>query len=126
VLESTVQAEIRKAVCGLGWARLVRNNTGRAKTINEHTGTEQWIVYGLGKGGADLVGWVQMETGIARVLCVEVKRPKGGVISPEQLAWLGAVNKRGGAAAVCRSAQSAVAFAIRARTGELFSGVPIL
>lgn len=122
-LESTTQALIRKAVNELGWARLVRNNTGRAKTIDEDTGQEQWIVYGLGKGGADLVGWVQLaDNGLARVFCVEVKRPGGGRTEAEQLAWLTAVNKRGGAGAICRSPQDAVAFAHRARAGEVFTG----
>jgi hypothetical protein len=79
-------------------------------------------VFGLGKGGADLVGWVQLPSGHARVFCIEVKRPKGGVVSPEQIAWLTSINKNGGAGAVCRSAVEAVEFAKRARAGEFFTG----
>lgn len=119
-LEATVQSEIRFAVNSLSFARLVRNNVG------SYENNGQWVQYGLGKGSPDLVGWVQMENGIARVFCIEVKREDGGVIEPEQKASITAINKRGGAAAVCRSAASAVAFAARARAGELFSGVPVL
>lgn len=114
--ETPTQAAIRQAVCKLGYARLVRNNTGKVEKDG------QWIAYGLGRGGADLVGWVVMPSGYARVLCIEVKRPKGGVVSPEQIAWLTSINKNGGAGAICRSAEQAVEFAKRARAGELFTG----
>lgn len=118
MIETQVQAEIRKAVCSLGWARLVRNTVGTVQDINL-----QYHKFGLGVGSPDLVGWVQMENGIARVFCIEVKRLKGGVISDEQRASITAINKRGGSAAVCRSAKSAVEFAHRARAGEIFKGV---
>jgi len=117
ILEVTVQSEIRQAVCKLGWARLVRNNTGKVKDEDG-----QYHVFGLGKGGCDLVGWVQMPDGVARVFAVEVKRPKGGRTSAEQVAWITAVNKNGGVAGVCRSPEQAVALAERARSGEFFTG----
>lgn len=120
-LEATVQSQIRCEVNKLGFARLVRNNVGECR--DQHG---QYHVFGLGKGSPDLVGWVQLENGIARVFAIEVKREDGGVIEPEQRASITAINKRGGAAAVARSAASAVAFAYQARAGTFFSGVPIL
>jgi len=116
-LESTTQAKIRQAVNLLPYARLVRNNTGKVKTADG-----KWITYGLGNGGADLVGWVTMHNGLARVLCIEVKRPKGGKVAADQIAWLTSINKHGGAGAICRSAEQAVEFAERARDGEFFTG----
>jgi len=115
-LEAPIQAAIRGAVCALGWARLRRNMTGETQTP-----WGGYLRYGLGKGGADLVGWVTLPSGIARVLCIEVKRA-GERPDPDQVRWLSTVNKHGGAAAVCRSAETAVAFAERARAGEFFTG----
>ena len=115
--ESTTQAAIRQAVCQLGWARLLRNNTGRVRAEDG-----QYHVFGLGKGGADLVGVVVMENGLGRAFAIEIKRPQGGRTSPEQVAWLTAFNKLGGAGAVCRDRVTAIEFAHRARTGELFTG----
>lgn len=115
-LEGKVQAEIRAAVNRLGWARLVRNNTGVDAITH--------VRFGLGLGGADLIGWTVMPSGHARVLAIEVKREKGGVVSDSQVRWISTVNKWGGAACVCRSAKAAVAFCIAARAGQFWTGCP--
>ena len=111
--ETEVMRAIRKALCLLGWCRVMRNSVGFDAVTS--------VRYGLGKGSPDLVGYVQLENGLARAFAIEVKRPVGGRVSPEQKAWIGAFNKAGGAAAVCRSVPEAIQFAKRARAGERFT-----
>lgn len=67
-----------------------------------------------------------MENGLARVFAIEVKRPGKYHIEPEQIAWITALNKRGGAGAICTSPHAAVLFAKEAKTGKIFQGAPIL
>lgn len=108
--ESTIQAEIRQAVNLDGRAVVVRNNTGVGRALR----SEAKIRYGLGNGGADLVGMLR---GSGRVVALEVKTPIGR-LSADQVAWLAAVRARGGFAAVVRSVAEALAAVDRAVAGE--------
>lgn len=96
--ESQIQSAILAAVNADGRVRLVRNNTGECPSTH--------VVYGLGLGGADLVGMVRA-TG--RGVAIEVKSARG-VVRPAQRAWRVAFLAFGGAHAVCRSVEEAMAF----------------
>lgn len=74
-------------------ARLFRNHTGRMKDKDG-----RWHAFGLTVGGSDLVGW----TADGRFLAIEVKAGETKT-TPEQLAFIAAVNKAGGIAGVVRS-----------------------
>jgi hypothetical protein len=64
----------------------------------------QVIEAGLAVGSADLIG-----IGANGVFAaIEVKRPKGGVVSPEQTRFIKAVLSRGGIAGVARSPEEAL------------------
>lgn len=104
--ETPIMAAIRKAVNCDGRARLVRNNVG--------FDAEKKVRYGLGVGSADLVGFLL--DGSARLFCIEVKTPTGR-LSPEQRAWIGAVRRNHGFAAVARSVPEAMAALERALAG---------
>lgn len=54
-----------------------RNNTGATATPSGG-----WLQYGLGTGGADIIGCVA-----GRAVALEVKRPTVGKQSPAQRAW---------------------------------------
>lgn len=105
--ETTIMKKIRKAVNLDGRARLVRNNTG--------FDLQTKVRYGLGIGGADLVGLLR-DSG--RVFAIEVKTPIGR-LSAEQKAWLAAVRRFGGFAAVARSETEALAAVDRACAGAI-------
>jgi hypothetical protein len=103
--ETKIMQEIRQAVNLDGRCRLVRNNTGVDKQTH--------VRYGLGLGGADLVGLIR---GSGRGFAIEVKTPIGR-LSPEQRAWLAAFRALGGFAAVARSTDEALACVDRACAG---------
>ncbi len=101
--EQTIQQHIRLA-CSKGNTRLFRNNTG---TLVDRNGRP--VQFGLCKGSADLIGWrtvtitpEMVGQQVAVFLSIEVKTPTGR-LRPEQQAWLDAVQKAGGIAAVARS-----------------------
>lgn len=50
------------------------------------------------KGISDILGIVD-----SRMLCIEVKRPKGSKVSADQIAFIEMINKHGGLAFVARS-----------------------
>lgn len=93
-------------------ARLRRNRTGLA--IPWSRPDSRPIEYGLGTGGADIVGYL---FGSARVVALEVKEGSGRV-QDEQARWLAVIRKDGGFAAVVRSVDDAIAALERARKGE--------
>jgi len=93
--ETDIMRAIRVAVNATGKATLWRNNVGFDK--------DKKVKYGLGKGSADLVGFLH-STG--RILAVEVKTSVGR-LSPEQKAYLSFVAERGGIAGVARSVEEA-------------------
>jgi hypothetical protein len=88
--EHEIQQRIRMA-CGRGPVRLWRNNTG---ALVDQQG--RFVRFGLCKGSSDLIGLRSLEIKAA-----------GGVVSPEQRAFLRLVQKLGGVAAVCRSVEEA-------------------
>lgn len=85
------------------WADLSR--TGRVTLWRNNTGVDvdRGVRYGVGAGGADLVGFVR---GSGRFFALEVKTPTGRV-SGDQRLWIGHVNDHGGYAAVVRSVEDA-------------------
>lgn len=85
---------------------LWRNNSGLADF-----GTHK-VRYGLGVGGADLIG---MASG--RFIALEVKAAKGRV-SEQQSAFLDAVRRFGGVAEVVRSVEDALAVVEEARNAS--------
>jgi hypothetical protein len=70
------------------------------------------VTFGLGKGSADLVCIVPP---LGRWLCLELKRTKGGKVTPEQEAWLAGVRKFGAVAGVVRSVDEALTLLAEAR-----------
>lgn len=96
--------QIREAVNLTGRARLVRNQVGFDQ--------ERKLRYGLGIGSADLVGVIPG----GRLFALEVKTSAGRT-TPEQLAWLRAVRRWGGFAAIVRSVDDAIAALGRAEQG---------
>lgn len=114
-MERDVIGRIRAVVAAMPGVRVWRNQVGEIHEPKRH------LKYGLGLGSADIIGLVTMPSGMARFLAIEVKDK--GVVSPEQRAWLGCVNRDGGAAAVIRNEQDAMAFVRRAQQGERFAGM---
>jgi hypothetical protein len=107
--EHEIQQRIRLA-CGRGPVRLWRNNTG---ALVDQQG--RFVRFGLCKGSSDLIGLRSLEITpelvgqrIAQFVALEIKT-NCGVVSPEQRAFLQAVQDLGGLAAVCRSVQQAQA-----------------
>ena len=107
--EHEIQQRIRLA-CGRGPVRLWRNNTG---ALVDQQG--RFVRFGLCKGSSDLIGLRSLEITpelvgqrIAQFVALEIKS-NSGVVSPEQRAFLQAVQDLGGLAAVCRSVQQAQA-----------------
>jgi len=70
------------------------------------------ITYGLGKGSADLVCIVPP---LGRWLCIELKRTKGGKITPEQAFWLADVRRYGAIAGVVHSPEEALDLVAQAK-----------
>lgn len=90
---------IRTAVCKTRLAVVYRNNVG--------FDVQRKMKFGLGIGSADLVGMLIGGWNAGRVLAYEVKTPEGR-LSKEQIAWIQAVNKRGGFAYCVRSVDEAL------------------
>jgi hypothetical protein len=109
--ETILQAQIRKAVNLLPYARFWRNTVGKRNIEG------RWITWGLAKGSSDLVGLVQMPNGAARFTCLEIKQGSG-YESEEQEAFRAAVNRFGGYAAVVRSVDEALKAVEEARRGN--------
>lgn len=96
-MESDLYSPILLALSRAG-ARVFRNNVGLAR-YKTHV-----VRYGLAPGSADLIGW----TADGRFLALEVKTARGR-LTPEQRAFLDAVNRAGGIGACVRSADEALA-----------------
>ena len=61
---------------------------------------------GVRKGFPDVI--LPVARGAFHSLAIELKRRKGGTVSPEQRAWLAALKEQGWCAAVCRGAAEAI------------------
>lgn len=96
--ETPLMRDIHAAVLSTGRALLWRNNTGLA------TYGEAKVRYGLGVGGADLVGLLRPS---GRGFALEVKTPSGR-LSAEQRAWHRAWAGAGGFVACVRSVEEAL------------------
>lgn len=119
--ETRILQDIRAAVAELPGVLVWRNNTGVDVT--------RGIRFGIGVGGADLVGiatvpaLVGEDTGhydaarIGRFFGLEVKRP-GGRARPEQRMWADAVRQHGGFVATVHSVGEALAAIERCRAGD--------
>ncbi len=77
--------------------RLFRNSVGMVRLPGGGA-----IPYGLCPGSSDLIGWRTLPSGVAQFVALEVKSP-GGRTTPAQAAFLHAVARAGGLAAVVRS-----------------------
>lgn len=103
--ETRLQKQIRIAVNRIPGVRVVRNTTGFDERARAR--------YGLGKGGADLVGLVRP---FGRAIAIEVKAP-GARTDPahakRQEAWRRAFERFGGAACVVTSVYDAQQFVLR-------------
>lgn len=102
--EQAIMQRVQLAASRLGW-RLFRNNVG---VLPDRRGVP--VRYGLCPGSADLVGWRSVTITpdmvgqtLAQFTAVEVKGPTGR-LTPEQAAWLQAVDQAGGLTVVARSA----------------------
>ena len=107
--EQQIQQAIRLEL-GRGPVRLWRNNTG---TLLDRQGRP--VQFGLCKGSADLIGLRSITIGpehlgqrLAVFAAVEVKSATGRV-TPEQAAFIEAVQAMGGLAGVARSVSDAAA-----------------
>lgn len=97
--ESKVLRAVRIALNRDGRVRVVRNNTGVAEIHGA------FVRFGLGKGGADLVG---LHRGTGRAVAFEVKTATGRV-SEDQRRWGSVFEKFGGFYRVVRSPEEAIA-----------------
>ena len=107
--EAEVLYAVRASVAALPGVCVWRNNTG--------VDLARGVRYGLGVGGADLVG---LRCG--RFFGLEVKRPAAGVrragrLDREQRFWAEAVRAAGGFVAVVHSAEEALAALERCSAG---------
>lgn len=114
VYETDVQAAIMVEATKRGH-RLMRNNVGVARNLN-NDGSVRYTKFGVGgKGAGDLVGWTRKRVFIGRLYAtlavytmVECKRPKGARERAKQEQKLQAVRDAGGIAGFCRSVEDYV------------------
>lgn len=106
--EADLSKKIHKTLGGRPNVRLFRNQVGAYQLKDG-----RWVMSGLARGSADLVGWKTIQVTpemvgqtLAVFLSVEVKSPKGA-IRPEQKTWLKNVRKSGGIAGICRTIEEA-------------------
>jgi len=107
VSEQEMQQRIRLE-CSRGPARLWRNNVG---SLRDQRG--QMVTYGLCRGSSDLIGLRQVVIGpehlgqtLAVFTAIEVKGARGRA-TPEQEAFIAAVQRLGGLAGIARSVEDA-------------------
>ena len=97
--ETQLMMQIRDALLATDKLLLWRHNTGKLKDAGG-----RWVAFGLGVGGADLVGVLR---GSGRFVAWEIKTA-AGKLSPEQRAWHYAVTQAGGVVFVARSVDEAM------------------
>mgnify|MGYP000438039372 CR=1 FL=1 len=109
--EGSIQDRIRIALGEDPRVCMFRNNVGQCVQDG------RVVRYGTGGvGGSDLLGIVTMPDGVGRFCAMEVKSATGRP-SPEQIAFLDAVRRRGGFAAIVRSVEDARAAVERCCAG---------
>jgi hypothetical protein len=108
--ETPIMQRIRAALLRTRLLLLWRNMVGTGYA----TSGGQFVVFGLGKGSADLVGFLK---GSGRFFAVEVKTPAGRLSKPQR-AWHRAVRGMGGFCAVARSPAEALGALERALEGR--------
>jgi hypothetical protein len=109
--ESTISAQVRKAIARSGKAIVTRNNVGMLRSEDG-----RHVRYGLGIGSADLVGMLTAGPLRGRVFCLEIKQP-GRAPTTHQRAWARAVRARGGFVTTVHSEAEALAALERALAG---------
>lgn len=120
--EQNIQQLIRLAVSKHTTATMFRNNTfkamiGQTKRTDKgiHITNPRPIEGGLCVGSSDLIGWTSktitpemIGNKVAIFTALEVKKLKGGVVSPEQTKFVNAVLNAGGIAGFPKSEQEAI------------------
>lgn len=101
--ESAILARVHRALAATGRCILWRNNSGALPAMGRG-GRSYPLRYGLGVGGADLVGLLRPS---GRFIAFEVKTAIGKQ-SDHQKAWERAVQEGGGFYRVVRSAEEAL------------------
>ena len=101
--ESVILAKVHQALAATGRVVLWRNQTGALPAVGRG-GRTYPVRFGLGVGGADLVGLLRPS---GRFIALEVKTASGRQ-SPEQRAWARAVESAGGFYRVVRSVEDAL------------------
>lgn len=104
--EKDTQEKIRLAVASAGGVMVMRNNVGVARH------GKRMVRYGLGTGSSDLVCVVAP---YGRFLGLEIKRPKGGVVSRDQMKWMQWIRSYGGVTGVATSVEEALQLVNEAR-----------
>ena len=101
--ESVILAKVHQALAATGRVVLWRNQTGALPAVGR-AGKVYPVKFGLGVGGADLVGLLK---GSGRFFALECKTLRGKQ-TPEQRAWAQAVEGAGGFYRVVRSQEEAL------------------
>ena len=101
--ESVILAKVHQALAATGRVVLWRNQTGALPAVGRG-GRTYPVRFGLGVGGADLVGLLRPS---GRFIALEVKAERGRQ-STEQIAWSRAVEGAGGFYRVVRSPEEAL------------------
>jgi hypothetical protein len=104
--EAVILAKVHQALAATGRVVCWRNNTGALPAVGRG-GRVFPVRYGLGVGGADLVGLLRGGIRAGRFVGFEVKTANGKQTN-EQMAWAEAVRKAGGYYALVRSAEDAL------------------
>ena len=111
ISEAAVMPKIRLALSRAG-SVMLRNNQGLAWYGPNR---DQPVKYGLGVGTGDWIGWTSVVVTpdmvgqkLAVFTSVEVKRPIGGRVKPEQENFIKVVLAAGGYAGVARSPEDAL------------------
>lgn len=106
--ERDVQAAILELLRAIPWIRADRHNTGAARYPRKDGGDR--LVRFSPVGTPDITGWVVVLQGrraLALAFAVEVKRA-GGIVRPEQAAYLQQLDRDGGVAIVATSIDDVV------------------
>lgn len=115
--ETPIMRAVRAVLAAQPDVTIWRNNTGGGiigyDDSDPSSDEGRWVNFGLGKGGADLVGILGPH---GRFIAFETKAPKRGP-SKFQRMWGSAVRARGGFYAIVRSADAALSALQRARAG---------